>query len=163
MTTRLCTIATVAALLALPVRAPAAGGFNPLLCEATGMRKEAQRYNCLGRCERRNDRRGSDPTDGSLTACQQICEERHAEAMEQLDQRDVCSGETAGPDPNKCQARLMRAGAAHLICQSQCGARAGSRVADSDACMQVCDQTYSDAIDRTMAKHFCDGQAAPTN
>jgi hypothetical protein len=160
-------LAIAALALALPA-AVRAEGMDPLRCEAIGMRKEGQRYECLGRCERRSDRhaqQGKDSESG-LTACQQDCEIRYANAIDQLDQREVCGGGGAGDsptaDPNKCMARLMRAKATKLICQSQCGARAGTREAfDSDACLQQCETHYQSAVERILSKPFCAGQTAP--
>jgi hypothetical protein len=159
-------MALMAAALALP---PLAKGdaTDPLRCEAIGMRKEGQRYDCLGRCERHNGRRSDRlgaKAEGSLADCRQACEDRYAGAMDEVDQRDVCSGTPATPDPNRCRARLLRAGASRLICKSECTAQAGARPAlDGSDCAQACDEHYSMTVDRIMAKQFCAGQAVPTD
>ena len=41
------------------------------------------------------------------------------------------------PDPNRCQSRLLRIGAARLVCKSQCGARADG--ATPPSVIQACD------------------------
>src|SRR5262245_25906991 len=169
MSTRTWMLAIGALALGLPAAARA-DGMDPLRCEAIGMRKEGQRYECLGRCDRRSDRHAQQGADGEsgLSTCQQGCEDRFANAMDQLDQREVCGGGGGGrddrvaADPNKCMARLMRTKATKLVCQSQCGARAGTRQAfDSDACLQQCDTRSHNAVERILSKPFCAGQTAP--
>lgn len=166
MIARVCTMATVVAALALPVMAQARG-FDALRCEAIGMRKSGQLYECLGRCDRRDARRtdkGGKAGARSLEACQQACQDHYDKAMDQLQNRDVCDDETPAPDPNKCNSRLMHAAAAHLVCQAGCGVRAGARPAfDSTACVDVCDEHYATDVDRIMAKPYCADHEAPTN
>jgi hypothetical protein len=158
---------TLAMALAVAVPPAAhAAGFDSLRCQAIGMRKEGQRFECLGRCERRSARRAQvgATADSGLTTCQQACEDRFANAMTQLDQREVCGGGPGGDppaaDPNKCQARLMRAKATLLMCDSDCS-RAGGEVADVRACLQQCGQRYAGTIDDLLSKPYCAGQPAP--
>ena len=146
--------AVVAAALSLP-SAALASGLDPMRCEAAGMRKEGQRYECLGRCERRADRLGAQ-AESRLTACRGDCEARFEEAMDQLDQRDICSLAVAAPDPNRCEARLMRIGASRLVCRSQCVNRAGE-TGDTAACSAACDAQCLRAVDRILARDFCLG------
>jgi hypothetical protein len=121
------------------------------------MRKEGQRYDCRGRCERRHawrDDRPAAATEANLAVCRQDCEERYIAAMERLDRRDICSASNATPDPNRCQARLLRIGASRLVCRSQCAARDGGA-----ECTTICDEQCARASDRIMAKEFCIGHA----
>jgi hypothetical protein len=151
-------IATAA--LTLPLTAQAAG-YDPLRCEAVGMRKEGQLYECLGRCERRSARRGERPsaeTDSRLAGCRQDCEERFNEAMDQLDERDICNVALAELDANRCHGRLLRVGATRLVCKSQCGARTGVEIA---ACVAACDDTCQRASQRVLSKGFCHGYVGP--
>jgi hypothetical protein len=158
MIRQLGTVVTVAT--ALVLAAPAHGsGIDPLRCEAVAMRKDGQRYDCLGRCERRHAWRGDGnggAADAPLAQCRLDCEDRYVDAMEQLDGRDICSASTPEPDPNRCQSRLLRIGASRLVCKSQCGARNGS----SAGCAASCDEQCAKAIDRVMAKDFCSGHGA---
>jgi hypothetical protein len=144
----------VAAALSMP-SAALASGLDPMRCEAAGMRKEGQRYECLGRCERRAERLGA-LAESRLTACRSDCEARFDEAMDQLDQRDICSLPVPEPDPNRCQARLMRIGASRLICKSQCVNRTGES-GDGAACAAACDAQCLRAADRILARDFCLG------
>lgn len=145
---------------ALALAAPAqCNGFDPLRCEALAMRKDGQRYDCLGRCERRHAWRDGGPgaaAEAKLAQCRQDCEDRYVAAMEQLDGRDICSASNPEPDPNRCQSRLLRIGASRLVCKSQCRARNGG----SAECTTTCDERCVNAIDRVMAKDFCIGHGA---
>jgi hypothetical protein len=148
-----------AALLTL---APATGaqGFDALRCEAIGMRKEGQWYECLGRCERRIERRAErlgGAADGRLADCRQACEDRLAEALDQLDQRDICSAAAPDPDPNRCQARLLRTGATRLICKAQCASHPIAMPGGD--CESECNARCASAVDRLMAKDICHGHA----
>jgi hypothetical protein len=147
-------IATAA--LALPLTAQAAS-YDPLRCEAVGMRKEGQRYECLGRCERRSERRGDRPAgaaDSRLAGCRQDCEDRFNHAMDQLDQRDICNVALAELDANRCHGRLLRVGATRLVCKSQCAARSG---VDAAACVAACNDQCQRASERVLSKGFCHG------
>jgi hypothetical protein len=164
MNARTWTLAMALA-VAVPPAAHAAGN-DSLRCEAIAMRKEGQRFDCLGRCQRRSDRRaaqlGTDAAAG-LTSCQQDCEDRFASAMTQLDQREVCGGGPPGPrtrDPNKCQARLMRTKATLLMCDSDC-ARASNDPDTVRACFQQCGTRYATAVDDLLAQPICAGVSAP--
>jgi hypothetical protein len=153
MTRRAGTLALVVSALALA--APALGnGTDAMRCEAVAMRKDAQRYDCLGRCERRHAPRADRPSaEAGLTECRQDCEARYAAAMEQLDGREICTPAMPEPDPNRCQSRLLRIGASRLVCKSQCGARDGGGA----ECTTTCDAQCAKAVDRAMAKDFCNG------
>jgi hypothetical protein len=155
-------MATVVAALAVPLMAHA-GGYDPMRCEAVGMRKSGQLFECLGRCDRRDARRTAKGTASSLTKCQQNCQDRYDSAMNQVEQRDVCNDETSTPDPNKCQARLMHAGARHMVCESGCVRAAERQAFDSTTCIDICDTHYAVDVDRIMAKPYCAGQEPPTN
>ena len=142
----------------LLLAATPAAGLDPLRCEALGMRKEGQWYECLGRCERRLERRadrlGADAA-AHLSACRGECERHYNEAMDGLDAREVCSATAADPDPNRCRARLLRIGATRMMCRSQCAADAGAYGAE---CTRQCDDRCASAVGRIMAKDMCHGQ-----
>jgi hypothetical protein len=124
------------------------------------MRKEGQRYECLGRCERRSERRGDRPgaeADSRLASCRQDCEHRFNEAMDQLDERDICNVTLAELDANRCHGRLLRVGATRLVCKSQCAARPGVEVA---GCVTACNDQCLRATDRVLTKGFCRGYVA---
>jgi hypothetical protein len=152
------TLALVAAALALAT--PAHGnGIDLLRCEALAMRKDGQRYDCFGRCERRGarrDDRSGAVAEANLAQCRQGCEDRYFAAMERLDGRDICSPADPEPDPNRCQSRLLRIGASRLVCQSQCGVHNGA----SAECIRICGAQCAKAVDRVMAKDFCVGHSA---
>lgn len=146
------------AALTLPLMAHA-GDYDPLRCEAVGMRKEGQRYECLGRCERRSERRGQGAeADSRLAGCREDCEARFDEAMDQLDGRDICNAERVELDANRCHGRLLRVGATRLVCKSQCTARTGIDVA---ACVTACDDQCRRATHRVLSKGFCQGYVGP--
>lgn len=91
-------VAIVAAGLALqgPARADAV---DPLRCEAIGVRKASQLYECLGRCERRNAWRTvrfGNAAAGKLAECRGDCEHRYHEAMDRLMTNDFCVGYAGG-------------------------------------------------------------------
>jgi hypothetical protein len=149
--------AMMAAVLALGGPA-AANGNDPLRCEAVAMRRDGQRYECLVRCERRHTGR-DDATRAAATGlatCRQACETRYLAAMEHVDGLDICTAAKPDADPNRCRARLLRAGASRLTCRAQCAAEAGTGAA---GCTTACDTQCAAAVDRILAKHFCQGQA----
>lgn len=160
MMRRTYSVVTATAALLLPLMAHA-GGFDALRCEALAMRKEGQLYECLGRCERRNERRLDRSTiEGAarLADCQLDCEARFDEAMDRLDGRDICDISRAELDANRCHGRLLRVGATRLVCQSQCTTRTGG---DSAACLTACAEQCRRSSDRVLAKAFCVGYAGP--
>jgi hypothetical protein len=136
-------------------------GIDPLRCEAIGMRKEGQWYECLGRCERRNGRRLDrldTEADARLAECRRGCELRFNAAMDQLEQRDICSTAAPQPDANRCQARLLRVGANRLFCKAHCDDPAAAHPAgDRAGCEQQCDARCASATERLLAKEICQG------
>jgi hypothetical protein len=162
MIRRAWTIALMAAGLALPGSARA-DGVDRLHCDAIGVRKQEQLYQCLGRCERRNGWRvvrfGID-TDDKLAACRTDCQDRYDEAIDQLEQHDVCGAAAPQPDPSRCQARIQRIDAMRSTCKSQCSSHGGAP-ADGDAdCAKACDAQCATAVERLMTKDFCIGYSA---
>jgi len=169
MTTGRWMLAIVALAFTLPA-AVQAGGADPMRCESIAMRKEADRYRCLGRCQHQGDRLAArqDPNADVITqGCENDCEDRFAIAMDQMDGRKACGGgsDRAGDpaaDPNKCMARLMRAKASALGCSAACGSRGAHRTGfDVDGCVQGCDTRYDQDVQRILSKPFCAGQTAP--
>jgi hypothetical protein len=164
MISKICRTGMVAVALTLPQVALAVSP-DPLRCEAASMRKEGQLYNCLSSCQglsggRRADRLGS-AADALVAQCQQNCNDRFNNAMGSLDQQGVCgfTGPPPPPDPNKCKAQVLRAGAAQLTCQRACGVQAsGRRAIDPTVCNDLCDAQYNNTITRLMATWYCAGQ-----
>jgi hypothetical protein len=135
--------------------AAAAPAFDPLRCEAVAMRKDGQRYECLGRCERRHSARVADAAvEAAWDTCREACEVRFLAAMEQLDERDICSDPQPLPDPIRCQSRLLRIDATRLVCRSQCERHVGG-----DGCGQSCDDRCARAAERVLTRTFCAGYA----
>ena len=98
MIRRVCKVAIVAAGLALHGLA-LADDVDPLRCETIGLRKQAQLYECLARCERRNGwhvlRLGA-AAEARLLECRADCEQRYVAAMEHMMTMDFCSGYGGG-------------------------------------------------------------------
>jgi hypothetical protein len=162
----MCKTAIVAAALTLPHLA-LAGGVDPLRCDATAMRKQGQLLACLSGCQSRNTRNSNRlgvPQDA--TQCQNSCNQRFGNSMNQLDQQPMCGGDGNGsggpPDPNLCQARVLRAQAADVVCVRACFARAsGRRAVPVTTCGNGCAEQYSTTIDQLFATSICAGQTPP--
>jgi hypothetical protein len=154
-------MAMLAAALAPPLAAQARQ-YDPLRCEAIEMRKESQMYKCLTRCDRQDARR-KEPSETKLLACQDRCDTHYQNSMDRLERREVCgSGDIDQAEPNRCTARLMRAEASALSCESRCGVRAVKRESfDEDSCLDKCDDHYDKTVDRLLSKSFCAGMDFP--
>src|SRR5215472_13543036 len=167
MIRHMCKTAIVSAALTLPYLA-LAGGLDPMRCDSTAMRIQGQLFACLSGCQARNTRNSTrlgvpqDPTQ-----CQNSCNQRFGNSISQLGQQPACGGDGNGgggpPDANLCQARVMRAFAAKLVCQRTCVVHAnGRRAIDPTSCDAACQEQYSTTIDQLMATSICAGQTPHT-
>jgi len=145
--------------LALPGLARAEG-VDRLHCDAIGVRKKEQLYQCLARCERRNVWRVvrlANDADDKLVTCRSDCQDHYDEAMDQLAQRDVCG--TAASEPDRCHTRMQRIGATRATCKAQCGGRSGLPADGDRNCLMACDVQCAAAVERLKTKDFCNGYA----
>jgi hypothetical protein len=145
------------AALATPLQA-GAEEIDPLRCEARRLRCESELYQCVSRCERRGPRELAAPAGARPVladdACEARCADRHGETMRRIAATPPCApGGT--PDAGLCEARLLRLGAAGLVCRSRCGRAREREGVAGDACLDRCATRCAVAVADTMAQTIC--------
>lgn len=139
-----------------------------LRCQAAELRKEASSMECVGRCDDRyaaTNKKG-DPVDvaGRIATCTTDCYDRYDAAMERLHESRVCRpGEAAAPDHMACKAKLLRADARAMACQSRCANRSDVPSFDAAGCVLDCEQRHGLARDQILAGDICQGYSDDTD
>ena len=127
----------------------APAGADPLRCEGNKMRIEARYYECCSRCDRRE----------RAPECDDTCKQRRDDGLDRVLGSRVCGDDKRKPtlpDPMLCSARLLRAGADSMFCESRCERRAAhSEEFDAAECQQVCETEHDTAIDEICDSRIC--------
>lgn len=156
-------------LVALPLlvsanRAPA-GQLDPLRCEAKHLRCEGNLYDCLSRCDRVLDRRRGDAATADSddpSRCDKACYSRYGAALDRMRHKPPCGEDVEPADPEKCEAKVLRADAAGMLCLSRCANRAqrNAEFAQQD-CIADCNVLHEERVSDIMASPVCAAGRVP--
>jgi hypothetical protein len=130
---------------------------DAMRCQAKTLRCDSEYFQCLSRCDRRDARAAGQSRPAAAktdTDCEARCEQRRGAAMLRISSTPPCVTVGAQPDPQSCEARLLRIHANRLICESRCANGAGKRF-DPEACLARCDTRCGTAYDEAMTQGNC--------
>jgi hypothetical protein len=147
---------------------PSAAQSQSLRCQAAELRKEASSIECVGRCDDRyaDTNKKGDRIDvaARITTCASNCNDRYDTAMVRLHRFGVCRlDEPAPPDLMACEAKLLRAEARAMACQSRCENRSDVLGFDAAECMGDCDARHGLVRDQILASDICQGYSDGTD
>jgi hypothetical protein len=147
---------TTLAALSAPGPLRADPGTDPVRCEARRMQCDSRRFECLARCDRPASQQAganTDTTTSVQTNCTTACEKRAKKAMDRIENNPPCM---VVPDQRTCEARLLRVGAASLVCSARCASRAqGNDAPNQAACLQACETYCNATVAETLGSPIC--------
>lgn len=154
LTRSMMAMATLAALSA-PLPLWAQGRTDPMRCEARRMRCDSQKFECLVRCDKTTGSSGA--ATAAQSKCEQSCDKRAKKVMDRIEQNPPCVAVPGGGGvPGTCEARLLRVGAANLVCASRCTDQAqGNAAFDLDACRATCEDRCNTSSGDILASPIC--------
>jgi len=147
-------VLTLAALSA-PVPLSAQGHTDPMRCEARRMRCDSKQFECLVRCAGGATGSTDTPTT-KQSACKQACEKHAKQVMDRIERNPPCASGPIVGVPDTCEARVLRIGAASLVCASRCADQAqGHDAFDLDGCRQACQDRCNTSLADMLASPVC--------
>lgn len=140
-------VAAVAVLLVSSAQAVVA---DPMSCEAKVLATESRYYRCLARC----DRKSAANERFDVERCEERCRNSMEKSVQRIENKPRCRPPT--PDPNLCEARLLKIESQHLSCQSRCDRKERrSPEFDEVTCAATCDAAADQGTTATLADVLC--------
>jgi hypothetical protein len=133
---------------------------DALRCEARQMRAEIQYYRCLSRCDQRADRQAARPaaqrSEATQADCEATCAARQDDHLARISGSPPCAApELVPPNPQECEARVLRLLASDLRCQARCTSDRRREGFDRAACLTACRTRCGTAYDEVAARAVC--------
>ena len=124
------------------------------------MRAESQYYRCLSRCDRRAERIAARPadrqTDTNPADCEATCATNFDDDIIRITGRAPCiDAPPSPPDPQQCEAHMLRLNSSLLVCAAQCGRQHRRDGFDRGACFDNCETRCGTAEDQLSANPIC--------